>query len=252
VVGKNRFSKGSEGSSPSSPTRRVQGRPSRVPLSFPVSEPHLILAPSDKGGSTVGRWRYTEAALAEAVRVSRSQRQVLANLGLATQGGGAYQTLKRRIALLGLDTSHFKGRGWNAGCRSDRPSPVAIPLETLLTVDSPCTSIARLKRRLRRLGLLEDTCALCGMPPTLNGQPLVLRLDHINGIRNDSRLENLRLVCPNCDSQLPTFAGRNSSKAARSAVAAESRRLTPSAAPVTRSSERARTSPHRAPEGPRP
>jgi len=113
----------------------------------------------------MGRWRYTEAELAEAVRISVSQRQVLANLGLATQGGGAYQTLKARIASLGLDTSHFKGRGGNKGTRSGKPGPTAIPLDRLLTVDSPCTSFTILKRRLKRLGLLKDVCAICGMSP---------------------------------------------------------------------------------------
>jgi hypothetical protein len=34
-------------------------------------------------------------------------------------------------------------------------------------------------------------------------------LDHINGVPNDNRLENLRFLCPNCNSQTDTFAGRN-------------------------------------------
>lgn len=55
-------------------------------------------------------------------------------------------------------------------------------------------------------------CAICGMDPEWNGQPLTLRLDHINGTNNDNRLENLRWVCPNCDSQLPTYCGRNLNK----------------------------------------
>ena len=41
------------------------------------------------------------------------------------------------------------------------------------------------------------------------GKPLVLQLDHINGVFNDNRIENLRLVCPNCHSQFTTFAGKN-------------------------------------------
>ena len=52
-------------------------------------------------------------------------------------------------------------------------------------------------------------CAICGMAAEWNGQPLVLVLDHVNGDPEDNRRENLRLVCPNCDSQLPTFKARN-------------------------------------------
>jgi len=37
-------------------------------------------------------------------------------------------------------------------------------------------------------------------------------LDHINGINNDNRLENLRMLCPNCNIQQPTFAGRRNKK----------------------------------------
>lgn len=52
-------------------------------------------------------------------------------------------------------------------------------------------------------------CSVCNILPVWNDKPLNLVLDHINGIPNDWRLENLRLVCPNCDSQLPTFKNKN-------------------------------------------
>jgi hypothetical protein len=155
-------------------------------------------------------WRYTPDQLTAAVRDSRSYRQVLAKLELSTQGGGAYATLRRRIAELRLDTSHFTGRGWNTGNTAGTLRSGAIPLDDLLVRQSPCTNTGRLKQRLVGNGMLENRCRVCGLEPSWQGKPLVLRLDHVNGKRDDNRLENLRMVCPNCDSQLPTFAGRNS------------------------------------------
>ncbi len=52
-------------------------------------------------------------------------------------------------------------------------------------------------------------CAVCGGASTWLGLPLALVLDHIDGDPTNNRRENLRLVCPNCDSQLPTFKSRN-------------------------------------------
>lgn len=52
-------------------------------------------------------------------------------------------------------------------------------------------------------------CAICGGPSTWQGLPLTLILDHIDGNPDNSRRDNLRLVCPNCDSQLPTYKSRN-------------------------------------------
>jgi 5-methylcytosine-specific restriction endonuclease McrA len=52
-------------------------------------------------------------------------------------------------------------------------------------------------------------CTYFTAPLQWNGQPLSLILDHINGNHKDNGTENLRLLCPNCDSQLPTRGGRN-------------------------------------------
>ena len=50
---------------------------------------------------------------------------------------------------------------------------------------------------------------MCGQGEIWQGAPLTLILDHINGVRDDNRLENLRIVCPNCAATLPTHCGRS-------------------------------------------
>jgi hypothetical protein len=66
-----------------------------------------------------------------------------------------------------------------------------------------------------RAYLLEEqghACALCGCPTTWQGAELRLILDHIDGDATNNRRDDLRLICPNCDSQLPTFKARNRGK----------------------------------------
>src|SRR5690606_21824579 len=61
------------------------------------------------------------------------------------------------------------------------------------------------KARILEQNLIEYKCAICGVGPEWCGNPMPLILDHENGINNDNRLENLRFVCSNCDTQLPTY-----------------------------------------------
>ena len=65
-----------------------------------------------------------------------------------------------------------------------------------------------LKKRLLKEGLLINECQECGIGPEWNGKALSLQMDHINGINNDHRIENLRILCPNCHSQTDTFCGK--------------------------------------------
>lgn len=68
----------------------------------------------------------------------------------------------------------------------------------------------RIKDRLIAQNLIEYRCTECGNTGIWQNKPLSLQLDHINGIPNDNRLENLRFICANCHSQTETYAGKNS------------------------------------------
>lgn len=56
-------------------------------------------------------------------------------------------------------------------------------------------------------------CAICGMKPEWRGQPIVFILDHIDGDASNNRRDNLRCICPNCDSQLDTYKSKNKKSA---------------------------------------
>jgi len=70
----------------------------------------------------------------------------------------------------------------------------------------------RLKARIINENMIPYVCDKCGQKPFWMGKPMPLILDHRNGISNDNRIENLRFVCSNCDSQLPTYKSRNIKK----------------------------------------
>ncbi len=146
--------------------------------------------------------RFTEEDLREAVTVSLSLTETLRNLGYCHTGGNP-STIKKYIAKWGIDTSHFNPDFFRH--RGLRTAP--RPLDEVL-VKRSTYSRANLKRRLYDEGLKQRECEICGQDESWQGNKISLILDHVNGTRDDNRLENLRIVCPNCAATLSTHCGR--------------------------------------------
>lgn len=157
-------------------------------------------------------WKHSAEDFNRIVCESTTWKELLAVLGL-TYCGGTLETVRKRIGQENIDPSHL----WQGAAKKHRERLLhggysnSKPLEEVAVANS---NYGRhlLKSRLLKLHLLDNKCGICTLPPVWNGAPLTLVLDHINGVSNDHRIENLRLICPNCNAQTPTFAGRNIQK----------------------------------------
>ena len=147
---------------------------------------------------------YSQDELIAAIRQSTTIAEALRRLHLAPVGGN-YKTIHTAVKRLRLDTSHWLGQRHLLGKRHPWPKP--IPLSRILTRNSTFKT-SYLKTRLLLTGRLKNECATCGLTEWL-GKPISLHLDHRNGIRDDNRLSNLCLLCPNCHSQTETHCGKN-------------------------------------------
>jgi hypothetical protein len=154
------------------------------------------------------RGRWNEEDLRAVVAASTTLSQVLRSLGYKPNGG-MHRYVSKAIRNLGIDTSHFTGQGWARGQR--RPSSRRRPLEEILVQNSTYTTTGNLRRRLIAEGLKPPYCECCGLDSWL-GEPLPLALDHINGDHNDNRIENLRILCPNCHALTETWCGKRNRK----------------------------------------
>ena len=148
--------------------------------------------------------KYTKELLAPIVSESRSFQQVLARLGLSLTGGNQSH-IKKIISFHKLDTSHFTGQGWSAKRRAkNRKSPA----EYLIEYDkSKGVSVDGIKKKMFRDAVKEKRCEECG-GSLWGGIDIPLELHHLDGNKWNNRIENLKILCPNCHAITENYSGK--------------------------------------------
>lgn len=152
--------------------------------------------------------KWNDEQFIKAVKTSLSYAEVLRKIGLKVAGSN-YDTVKRKIAELNLDTSHMTGKVWNQRERFRQIKPKQ-PLEEILVEHSTYVNTNHLRQRLFDEGLKERKCECCGNSEWM-GFPIALELHHVNGIKDDLRIENLQILCPNCHAFTDNYRGKGRS-----------------------------------------
>jgi hypothetical protein len=163
-----------------------------------------IIRPGCKDAFVQGNGpRYTEEEAQGAISAASSYADALRRLGMRPAGGN-HRTLRKYAEEIWLiSTDHFDPDR----LRNEALRRTALPLCEILTENSTY-SRGHLKARLFKEGIKERICEMCGQGEVWKGRRMALILDHINGVANDHRLSNLRVVCPNCAATLDTHCGR--------------------------------------------
>lgn len=143
------------------------------------------------------------------VNESDSIMDIMRKLGYVATSGGVAEAINRRIKLLNINIKHFTRGRKN---RLINNSNTKHKIEDILVENSNYLNRCALKKKLIKYGYLKYECVLCKNNGEWMNNSLSLHLDHINGIYNDNRIENLRILCPNCHSQTETYSGKNVNK----------------------------------------
>lgn len=142
---------------------------------------------------------YSKEELERIVNESFSMTEVISKLGYKTRNGSNNKTVRKRLEKYNISTNHFRNS------RHTERTP-----KNVFCINSTATQTV-----LRRwYGKISDdsVCEICGQSKYWNGEDLTMILDHIDGDNHNNQIQNLRWICPNCNSQLPTFAGRNTKR----------------------------------------
>jgi 5-methylcytosine-specific restriction endonuclease McrA len=146
-------------------------------------------------------WSFDKDDLQNILNESKSYVELFDNLNLKVSKS-LIKMLQYRIKVDNLDRSKFLENVPKKRFQEEKN------MEDILIVNSTYINSCNLKKKLLKHGLLEYRCSICNNDGTWNDSEITLQLDHINGISNDNRIDNLRLLCPNCHSQTETYAGK--------------------------------------------
>jgi DNA-directed RNA polymerase subunit M/transcription elongation factor TFIIS len=135
--------------------------------------------------------------IANIIKESKNRHEVLKKLNWDCNTSG-YKKLNKYIVINNIDISHFETKQEQYErtlkiCKKIK----GIPLTEILISGSTFENRSAIKKKLYAAGLKERKCEKCGQNEIWYGQHITLILDHINGIHDDNRLENLQILCPN-------------------------------------------------------
>lgn len=148
-------------------------------------------------------YELTDEQFVSLIKGSGNISEVLFKLGYTIKGNSwAFSLVRRRMEDLKLDSTMFKGKSALKTPVEQQVDPARLFKEN--SKHNRCVA----RRYILKHNLIPYQCAICGAVEW-QGKTLSLELDHINGINNDNRLENLRFLCPNCHSQTTTYGSRN-------------------------------------------
>ena len=116
-----------------------------------------------------------------------------------------FNTFKRRAVKLGVYVPNQAGKGLE---KPKEDGKGKIPLSEILDGLHPQYQTNKLRIRLISAGIKEAKCEVCGISEW-RGTTLSFDLDHIDGDRTNHKLDNVRIICPNCHSQTETYRGKN-------------------------------------------
>lgn len=154
--------------------------------------------------------KYSKEEIDKAVLESNCIAAVCRNIGIGTRGNN-FERIKKYIDFYNSNTDHFQSASEQLkGLAVGR----TIPLEKILIVNSTYGNSYTLKKRLLKEAIKINKCEVCGLSDKWNDKNINMQLDHINGVNNDNRIENLRMICPNCHSQTETFCGKHNGQKA--------------------------------------
>lgn len=149
--------------------------------------------------------KYDQDSLKEAVKNSKTMRQVALALKL-NESGGTFITLRKKMAEWQIDITHFLGKSINQYQIPHNVISLNDVLNNKVYVRSKSLKEKLIKAEIFTHKCMGDNCDITEW----RGRPLTLELDHIDGNKRNNSLTNLRLLCPNCHSQTDTWRGRKS------------------------------------------